>query len=443
MALHLGKRVVHRGTPRPNLFPVLDRKGGKQKEGPLGLQYCYVEVETIWVDGEAQQDKDRKTFWSRTVSDACDRADNWRGDDNIHSLEDWRLKEFTLKLIADCKAAGSPSATTLKKHRQNLDNHLLRLLKNPLLQDIDAAMVADMLDDLANKLNDPNKGRPKGKRKGQGYSPNMVLSIYGTLRWILEEACSSQYKKRTGLKGNVARQVNRRHKPKVKNSRAITQAQVFTSAELKLVIQRAYLGDNEIRGVFCQTGRLSGLRIAEISAQIWPDYDFKMNRYRVHRQWKQDPDTGVYDFAPLKHATEDDTKERWLELTPAHRALMIRYREWLFGQKLYDKDGFVFPGQPGKVPTTEVPVSPHAFSNTFARLCDELGLTRKELTFHSFRHTFATEIYAARGRECLDLLGFHLGHSSSKITEETYVHWKPRAEDLADWRSILPAPVTF
>lgn len=72
---------------------------------------------------------------------------------------------------------------------------------------------------------------------------------------------------------------------------------------------------------------------------------------------------------------------------------------------------------------------PSEVSGEFRALCDEAGIPA-EVTFHSLRHTHAT--WALLNGEAPQVVAARLGHSSPKITLDTYAHLLPASDaDLA------------
>jgi integrase len=64
------------------------------------------------------------------------------------------------------------------------------------------------------------------------------------------------------------------------------------------------------------------------------------------------------------------------------------------------------------------PIYPHNISNRFRKLCEEFGM--KPIPFHGLRHSHATML--AELKENVHAIAERLGHSSTTITNEMYIH---------------------
>jgi Phage integrase family len=122
------------------------------------------------------------------------------------------------------------------------------------------------------------------------------------------------------------------------------------------------------------------------------------------------------DFGPPKNKASRRCVPLSKTAAAALRAYRTRqYEERLRLGELWQDHDLVFPNRVGK---------PMDHGNLYDReykpLLDKAGLGGKGFTFHSLRHTFATELFNQRKRP--KIIQSMLGHSSITQTMDTYSH---------------------
>lgn len=89
---------------------------------------------------------------------------------------------------------------------------------------------------------------------------------------------------------------------------------------------------------------------------------------------------------------------------------------------LWKDDDLVFPNRVGKALDHN-----NLYYRDYKRLLKKAGLADEGFTFHSFRHTFATELFNQRKRP--KVIQSFLGHSSITQTMDTYSHLLDDVDD--------------
>jgi integrase len=146
---------------------------------------------------------------------------------------------------------------------------------------------------------------------------------------------------------------------------------------------------------------LTGLRIGELLALRWQDLDLNAGLLRVRRTLYE----GHFDEPKTRHS------KRTVPLGPKGVA-MLRLRK----PETADPDALVFGTQKG------TPLCRRNLANRqLATTCKEFGL--QGVSWHSLRHAHATLLDSAGTP--LGTVQALLGHSSSEITREVYVHSFP------------------
>ena len=153
----------------------------------------------------------------------------------------------------------------------------------------------------------------------------------------------------------------------------------------------------------------TGMRSGELTALQWDDIDFDRKFLFVRRSFYRGT------LSPTK-----TSKIRRIDLSTTLLKTLLqlrqeRHEEWL--KKGHDEiPSWVFCNRTGKPPDLE-----NAKNRHFFPCLEKAGLRR--IRFHDLRHTFATLLI--QNGEPLAYVRDQLGHSSIKMTVDTYTHWIP------------------
>jgi integrase len=159
----------------------------------------------------------------------------------------------------------------------------------------------------------------------------------------------------------------------------------------------------------------SGERLGEILGARWDDVDLEGGVVRVTSTLSY-PSAGTYVFAPPKTSRA----RRSIDLPPFVVAFLKRHRREQLERRMALRDVWidtdvVFDDGIGQ------PMSPWVVGADFRRIVRELGLPR--ITFHSLRHSHATQLLAAGVN--VKAISERLGHSSTAFTMDVYAAWVP------------------
>lgn len=146
----------------------------------------------------------------------------------------------------------------------------------------------------------------------------------------------------------------------------------------------------------------TGLRLGELCALKWSDFDFRSMSLTVTRTVQRIAmQSGVTKTILLETAPKSEDSNRTIPLLPEIRELLVQLRV---------NQPYVFGG--------EKPLEPRTMQYRFKKLLRENGI--EERNFHVLRHTFATNC-VENGMD-VKALSEILGHSDVKITLNRYVH---------------------
>ena len=165
----------------------------------------------------------------------------------------------------------------------------------------------------------------------------------------------------------------------------------------------------------------TGLRVGELLGLQWGDIDFKERSFTVSRR--------VYHG---KVGTPKNGKSRTVDMTPhlteTLKTLKVeKQKEALKEGKPFSEWVFTFTG--GN------PMSSNALKVALDAILKKAGLPHMRI--HDLRHSYCT-IRLLRGHDIGDV-SYQAGHSSIKITFDTYTHWIPgKFKDQVDDLDLQP-----
>lgn len=221
---------------------------------------------------------------------------------------------------------------------------------------------------------------------------------------------------------NPVKQLPKSEKPRPEKK----EAAYFENDELPKLF--ASIPGGVYRSLFL-TALMTGMRQGELAALTWRDVDLIGGVARVRS-----------NYTARRLSTPKGDKRRDVDLTPEVVDLL---GEW-WGECGSPEDAkLVFPGggKEGYLCTSTITQRQLYPAMTRAGIPRE-GPTGEKRTFHSFRHTFAKSALE-RGLQ-VTWLSRHLGHSTLKVTTDTYGHWerseRKRQAKMMAGAFTFPAP---
>jgi integrase len=243
--------------------------------------------------------------------------------------------------------------------------------------------------------------------KSKELSPRSVDYIHVTLQKALTQAMRDDL---------IPRNVAAGERPR--SSRKREEIKALSSDQARVLLTAARGERNEALYIVAAH---TGLRQGELLGLKWADVDLAARRLSVRRALKV-TDHGL-DFGPPKNSAS----RRSVPLSKTSVAVLRAHRtrqneERLRLGDLWQDHDLVFPNRVGK---------PLDHGNLYYReykpLLQRAGLGDEGFTFHSLRHTFATELFNQRKRP--KIIQSLLGHSSITQTMDTYSHLLDDVDD--------------
>ena len=195
----------------------------------------------------------------------------------------------------------------------------------------------------------------------------------------------------------------------------------MTKDEIESLVQEARSIENPflqvMMPVLLQITAHTGMRQGEVFGLKWQDIDFKQSYISIRRSLAHVIGKGAIFQEPKTKAS----RRRILLLAEDVKAL-CQYRDWQrqyaheLGDK-YDDSELVFTSP------FSAPISPTNFIRRYFRpLLEKCGIS-ENFTFHGLRHTHATLLLQQGVNP--KIVQERLGHSSIKVTMDTYSHVLP------------------
>ncbi len=364
------------------------------KHKPSGLFMGRVVVETP--DGPT-----RKTRYAKTYRECKKKVHKLQAEadgglvldaDGLR-VGEW-LDSWLTSVLKPQVEAGKMAHSTYVRYEGIANNHLKPALGHRKLKDLTRAEVRRLYS-----------------HKGKALSPRSVDYLHVTLQKALSQAVRDDLLPRNVASGERPR-----------SSRVQREANALSPAQARTLLGKASGERNEALYIVALH---TGLRQGELLGLKWTDLDLDRGTLSVRRSLKV-TDHGP-DFGPTKNRASRRSVPLNRSAVAALKTHRTRQNEEPLGLgTLWEDHGLVFPNRVGK------PTNPSNFYHReFTVLLERSGLQDQGFTFHSLRHTFATELF--REGKHPKIVQSLLGHSSYKQTMDTYSHlMEGMADDAVD-----------
>ena len=323
------------------------------------------------------------------------------------------------KAIVDAKRGHSPDAGTITV-REHLDDWLTDCLMPKVaagkLEHSSYVRYAGIVRNHIQpglghrKLKDLNRAevRKLYNAKSKQLGPRSVDYLHVTLQMALKQAMRDEL-----LSRNVADGERQR------GSRSKEEAKAFSADQVKSLLAAAQCERNHALYV---TAVHTGLRQGELLGLRWTDVELDGASSKVYVRHAL---KGTADGLALG-ALKNKASRRSVPLNKSATTALKEHHVWQKEEQLrateWQDYSLVFPNRVGK---------PMDHNNLYHReykpLLERVGLHEQGYTFHTLRHTFATELFRQGKRP--KVIQTLLGHSSIVQTMDTYSHLLDGVDD--------------
>jgi integrase len=197
--------------------------------------------------------------------------------------------------------------------------------------------------------------------------------------------------------------------PAIEGLVEVAEADVLTAVQTKALLEHAAPGRDR---ALLMTLAMTGVRIGEATALIWPDIDLEAGRVHIRRGVSWAKLRGVK--GPPEPRFSSPKTERALRTIPLSAPLVAELRRWKLACPPTTND-LVFPAASGH------PLGRSAANRDVLKRALKRAKLPAAITIHSLRHGFATALLS-QGTPVTEVSGL-LGHSSPAITMRIYAHW--------------------
>jgi integrase len=320
------------------------------------------------------------------------------------------VNEYSEKFIKRAKTAGL-KRSTIAMYESNLKYHVLPVLGNIELRDINYGAIADFLSGKAEatyssaRFRKPEEKEPKlPKAKRRPYSRNSLRIMAMTVRALMAEAVKDGI-----IAANPITGLSRFYR-KRKADRTIKRFDVFTIDELHAI--EAVIGERFLEYYeFTLAMSREGMRIGEAAALLVSDIDFSRGTIQIN---KNIPAGIGHMEESAKTESSDREIEFWSQnFRYALEAMLTRRREECFAK------GASLP---------DILFSEFGHSVNYSRYVKTWNRAQRlagvrQRSPHYLRHTWASHQIAAG--EDIASVSKHLGHANPGITLQIYTHFLP------------------
>ena len=310
-----------------------------------------------------------------------------------HTLLEWLENWLTTYAYIKVRAS------TYASYQAYINNHIAPYIGGVKLQKLTTEQLQLFFNEKA------KNGRLDGKG---GLSPKTIRNLYNMLHEALQQAVTNKY-----LSVNVSGGV-------VLPSRQTPDIIVFKPEEQAAILEAC---KKERLGFAIELDFMTGLRIGELCALKWSDFDFTEKIFDVRRtlQRIQKKTSDIGEKSAKTQIVEGDTKtkngKRVIPITDVMYHKLMQHRSRQNFEKLrlgkgYADHGYVFANEFGYA------VEPSYLRDVYERILKSAGVSHYK--FHTIRHTFATR--AIENGAPVKIVSEILGHSSVQLTMDVYCH---------------------
>ena len=365
----------------------------------------------LWIYQVSYKDSEgvrkRKKFAAKTKREAMEKGKTFLNEQN-QGLDVSRQDVTVAEWIDECmenyvKPRIRPR--TYEKYLSSIKNYILPKFGKFKLSELEASSLQKHFNSLL--IN--------GRADGKGLSPSTVRAARRYFAMCIDDAV------REGL---LLRNVIRLTKsPKLTRKEIV----VLTKEEVTNLIETAKNIENNFMKIMMPeilsfTVR-TGLRQGEVFGLKWEDIDFQNSCLFVKRSLAHVVGKGAVFQEP-----KTKNSRRRVLLMPEDVESLKKYQQWQknYAEELGDKfsgHGLVFTSPFGE------PISPTNFIRRYFKpLLKKCGIS-EDFTFHGLRHTHATLLLQQGVNP--KIVQERLGHSSIKVTMDTYSHVLPDMQKQA------------
>ena len=345
----------------------------------------------------------RKKFRGKTKAIAKSKSENFLNPETtLGYLKD--LKSWLVYWLENMKH-NSVAGKTFEKYQSNLVQYIIPYFGAKKVEDLSYEEIQRHFFWLQNN----------GGRAGKGISPSTIRSARRTLIQAIDDGIKMGFFRR-----NIVKMTNA---PKITKEKII----VLSPQEENAMMTAAKKLDDEYYSKMLpellQLTLRTGMRRGEVFGLLWQDIDFDGCYITIRRQLTEEVGKGLVLREP-----KTQTSCRRISIDISDVKALAAYKKWQ--QEYFDGipgaekfNDFVFRSAMGTPLRTSNFLRRH-----FHKLIESCGID-EHFRFHDLRHTHATRLLQKNINP--KVVQERLGHSSIKVTMDTYSHVLPDMQQTA------------
>jgi len=294
------------------------------------------------------------------------------------------FKEFATLWINN-HAENNVKPSTLAGYNHIIDKRLNPAFEHFLMTGINPAL----LQSYVTKRKQDADARGKEKQNGESERPIKILSAKTVSNEIVVIKEMFKHAHQWGyVKVNPAQHLKR---PKMVKP----EIDILEQAEYRLLLEHS----SDLYRTAFLTAILTGVRAGELWGLQWGDVDWNSKRLYVRRSvWK--------------NAFQTPKSKNSIRKIDLPNDLVFELKKWKLACPISEHD-LMFPSKEGQITCHD-----NAMKRHFEPALRKAGL--RHVSFHSLRHTDAS--LRIRAEQNIKYMSMQMGHSSIKITMDTYGH---------------------
>lgn len=340
--------------------------------------------------------KKYKKFTAKTKKEIKPKVENFKA--TILTQENTLTVSVWLRQWIKTYVEGHVKITTEERYRLAIEKHIIPFIGSEPLASLTSVKVQTFINDLYKT----------GSCNGSSLSARTVNNA----RMILNNAL------KRAMGDNLINKNPVTFTKPIKTE--IPKINVLSVDECQKLVVSASQEPNKAMAIAIIIALETGFRKGEVFGLQWSDIDFKKKTISINR-------TCITSNHGLTVREDTKTKysRRTIDITDGLLKKLNDFKHW---QKIYldaisvkNYDNFIITSESGTVK------DPNSYTNiVFKRILKRAGLS-KDIRFHDLRHTHATQLLQA-GVD-IKSVSHRLGHSSIRITLDTYAHVIPSMQD--------------
>ncbi len=255
-------------------------------------------------------------------------------------------------------------------------------------------------------------GRPEVRRlyreKSKDFSPRSVDYLHVTLQKALKQAVRDDL---------IPRNVAEGERPR--SSRNKEEAKAFSAEQVRALLKAA---SGKRNSALYTLAVHTGLRQGELLGLRWSDVELDGSTVRLFVRRSVKGTLDGLGFGSPKNKASRRSVPLNRTAAAALREHRLRQKEERLRAPEWEDQDLIFPNRAGKPMDHN-----NLYHRDYKKLLEEAGLHDQGFTFHTLRHTFATELFQQGKRP--KVIQTLLGHSSIVQTMDTYSHLLDGVDD--------------